>query len=53
MDRVLIVDDEKGMRDFLGIMLRKEGYAVSQAESADKASELISRGEFDLVICDI
>ncbi|HEX9426262.1 MAG TPA: sigma-54 dependent transcriptional regulator [Candidatus Polarisedimenticolia bacterium] len=53
MDRVLIVDDEKGMRDFLGIMLRKEGYAVSQAESADKASELLSRGEFDLVISDI
>jgi two-component system, NtrC family, response regulator PilR len=53
MDRVLIVDDEKGMRDFLGIMLRKEGYAVSQAESAEKASDLISRGEFDLVISDI
>jgi len=26
-------------------MLRKEGYAVSQAESAEKASDLISRGE--------
>jgi two-component system response regulator PilR (NtrC family) len=53
MDRVLIVDDEKGMRDFLAIMLKKEGYAVSQAESAEKASDLISRGEFDLVISDI
>ncbi len=53
MDRVLIVDDEKGMRDFLSIMLRKEGYAVSQAEAADKAADLISRGEFDLVISDI
>ncbi len=53
MDRVLIVDDEKGMRDFLGIMLRKEGYAVSQAESADKAADLLGRGEFDLVISDI
>jgi two-component system, NtrC family, response regulator PilR len=53
MDRVLIVDDEKGMRDFLSIMLRKEGYAVSQAEAADKAAELIARGEFDLVVSDI
>ncbi len=53
MDRVLIVDDEKGMRDFLSIMLRKEGYAVSQAESADKAAELIARGEIDLVVSDI
>src|SRR5256712_6208460 len=53
MDRVLIVDDEKGMRDFLSIMLKKEGYAVVVSESADKASELVGKGEFDLVISDI
>jgi DNA-binding NtrC family response regulator len=53
MDRVLIVDDEKGMRDFLSIMLKKEGYTVSTAESEMKASDRISRGEFDLVISDI
>ena len=53
MDRVLIVDDEKGMRDFLSIMLKKEGYAVVASESADKASELVGKGEFDLVISDI
>jgi DNA-binding NtrC family response regulator len=53
MDRVLIVDDEKGMRDFLSIMLKKEGYSVSTAESESKASDRISRGEFDLVISDI
>ena len=38
MDRVLIVDDEKGMRDFLSIMLKKEGYSVSTAESVEAAS---------------
>jgi two-component system response regulator PilR (NtrC family) len=53
VDRVLIVDDEPGMRDFLSILLRKEGYAVSAAESSDKAIELMARGEFDLVISDI
>ncbi len=53
MDRVLIVDDEKGMRDFLAIMLKKEGYAISQAESADRAADIIARGELDLVISDI
>jgi two-component system response regulator PilR (NtrC family) len=53
VDRVLIVDDEPGMRDFLSILLRKEGYAVSAAESSDKAIELVARGEFDLVISDI
>jgi len=53
MDRVLIVDDEKGMRDFLAIMLKKEGYAVATSESADKAAEHIAKGDLDLVISDI
>jgi two-component system response regulator PilR (NtrC family) len=53
MDRVLIVDDEKGMRDFLSIMLKKEGYAVTAAESADRAQEALAHGDFDLVITDI
>jgi two-component system response regulator PilR (NtrC family) len=53
MDRVLIVDDEKGMRDFLSIMLKKEGYAVTAAESAARAQEALARSDFDLVITDI
>ena len=53
MDRVLIVDDESGMREFLSILLRKEGYAVSLADGAEKALDLLQRGEFDLVISDI
>jgi two-component system, NtrC family, response regulator PilR len=53
MDRVLVVDDEAGMRDFLSILLRKEGYGVSVADGAEKALEMASRGEFDLVISDI
>ena len=53
MDRILIVDDEKGMRDLLSIMLKKEGYAVLQAESADRAREVVARGDLDLVISDI
>jgi two-component system, NtrC family, response regulator PilR len=53
MDRILIVDDEKGMRDLLSIMLKKEGYAVLQAESVDRAREVVARGDLDLVISDI
>ena len=53
MDRILIVDDEKGMRDLLSIMLKNDGYRVDAAESATRARELISRGSYDLVISDI
>jgi two-component system response regulator PilR (NtrC family) len=53
MDRILVVDDEAGMRDFLSILLRKEGYAVTVAERAEKAMEMAGRGEFDLVMSDI
>ena len=53
MNRVLVVDDEAGMRDFLSILLRKEGYGVTVADCAEKALDLASRGDFDLVISDI
>jgi two-component system, NtrC family, response regulator PilR len=53
MDRILIVDDEAGMRDFLSILLRKEGYGVTAAEDAARALEMTARGEFDLVISDL
>jgi len=53
MDRILIVDDEKGMRDLLSIMLRNDGYRVDQAESASKARDLIAHASYDLVISDI
>jgi len=53
VDRILIVDDERGMRDLLSIMLRNDGYRVDQAESSSRARELLSRGSYDLVISDI
>ena len=53
MERILIVDDEAGMRDMLSILLRKEGYGVTVADRAEKAIEMAARGEFDLVMSDI
>lgn len=51
--KILVVDDELSMREFLAILLKREGYAVDEAESAESA--LISLGEkgYDLVISDI
>jgi two-component system response regulator PilR (NtrC family) len=52
--RILVVEDEKSMRDLLALMLRKEGYRVDTANSADNAKGLVTReSDVDLVISDI
>ena len=54
MSKILVVEDEKSMRDLLGLMLRKEGYSVTTADSAVQAKQLIESGEsFDLVVSDV
>ena len=53
VEKILVVDDEKSMREFLEIMLEKDGYEVSCAESGVQALEVIGRQRFDLVITDI
>ena len=50
---ILVVDDEKSMRDFLSIFLKQEGYKVKCASSGRDAFELLEKKEFDLVITDI
>jgi len=50
---LLIVDDELSMREFLEILLRKEGYGVSTASQGEEALALLERHTYDLVICDI
>lgn len=51
--RILVVDDEKSMREFLEIMLSQEGYDVTLAESGNKACRILDTDSFDLVITDI
>ncbi len=53
MAKILVVDDERGMREFLNIMLQKEGYGVTSAGSGKEALEYISQKTFDIVITDI
>ncbi len=53
MSVILIVDDEQSMRDFLAIMLRKEGYDVMTAEDGKEALKAIEQDIYDLVITDI
>jgi two-component system, NtrC family, response regulator PilR len=51
--RILVVDDEPGMREFLEIMLQKEGYSVETTADGRKAVEKIENKLFDLAIIDI
>ncbi len=51
--KILIVDDELSMREFLEIMLTKEGYQVVAAESGERACDILDHQEVQLVITDI
>ena len=53
MPAILVVDDELSMREFLKILLEKEGYDVTPVAEATSAIDQISSGSFDLVISDI
>jgi len=51
--RILVVDDEESIREFLEIMLRKDGYEVTCAEDGQKALDLVRKRSFDMVISDL
>ncbi len=51
--RILVVDDERSMQEFLEIFLRREGFEVELAGGASEAVERIEHGDFDLVISDM
>ncbi len=46
--RILVVDDEPGMREFLEIMLQKDGYSVDTAADGPEAIDKIEQSLFDL-----
>ena len=53
MARILVVDDEPGIREFLQIMLEREGYEVSSAENGTEAISRFKKKKYDVVIADI
>lgn len=51
---ILVVDDEQSMREFLSIMLRKQGHEVVVASRGEEAIELLNTGDvFSLVMTDL
>src|ERR1044071_3591333 len=51
--RILVVDDEKVIRDMLADFLGMEGYVVRTAEDGTSALSELGKGHFDLVISDL
>ncbi len=52
-EKILVVDDEQSMVQFLGIVLRKEGYQVTTSSNGKDALEKVRSESFDAVITDI
>jgi len=53
MNRILVVDNEKSMREMLTIALGKEGYEVETARNGEVAVEMVESSDYDVVITDI
>src|SRR4051794_41053500 len=51
--RVLVVDDERSMRELLSITLTRAGYDVTVADGGEPAIERLRHDTFDLVVTDL
>jgi CheY-like chemotaxis protein len=51
--RILVVDDERSMRELLAIVLRREGYDVLLAENGKSAIAALEKESVDILISDI
>ena len=51
--KVLIVDDERAIRNSLGEILTDEGYEVDTAEDGAVALQKVEKEKFDVIFCDI
>ncbi|MCQ2194747.1 MAG: sigma-54 dependent transcriptional regulator [Paludibacteraceae bacterium] len=53
MSKILVIDDERSIRNALKDILEFEKYAVTLAEDGIKALEMVKQEKFDLIFCDI
>lgn len=53
MSKILVVEDERDIRDLIGFTLRFAGFDVTVAEDGVQALELVSREKPDLILLDV
>lgn len=51
--RILIIDDEKNIREILKMNLEMEGYECKALEDGSKINSILDQEHFDLIILDI
>jgi two-component system, NtrC family, nitrogen regulation response regulator NtrX len=53
MARILIIDDERAIRNALREILEYENYQVDDAEDGPSGIELVGKESYDVILCDI
>jgi putative nucleotidyltransferase with HDIG domain len=53
MARVLVVDDERGLRETMALFLEKEGHSCAKAQDVQSALDAVAAEPFDVVVSDI
>ena len=53
MAKLIIVDDEKSIRDALRDILEYEGYEVDEAKDGEEGLDMILKSNYDVALCDI
>jgi two-component system, chemotaxis family, chemotaxis protein CheY len=53
VDRVLVVDDQQDIREFVAFVLQNEGYCVTTADNGAVALEQVARRPVDVVLLDM
>ncbi|MFC1734244.1 sigma-54-dependent transcriptional regulator [candidate division KSB1 bacterium] len=53
MAKILVIDDEKSIRNTLREILEYEKYEVNDAADGIKGLELVKEGKYDIILCDI
>lgn len=53
MSRILIIDDEKQLRNLLSRIIRLEGYDVFEADDCAQGMKMLAQYDFEAVLCDV
>src|ERR1700677_2508566 len=52
-EKILVVDDEPGVRQLLKALLEQKGYRATCVERAEEAVEILGREKFSLILTDL